>query len=79
MSLNVQRADGGPTDAELEVRFPWIPWRAPLLAVVSSTSAEMSVALCRYCVARDVRLQETPIMRLFAFQEHLDAAHPRPA
>lgn len=67
------------TDAELEARFPWIPWRAPLLAVVSSTSAQLHVSLCRYCLARDVRMQEGPIMRVPEFQAHLDEAHPRPA
>lgn len=67
------------TDAELEARYPWIPWRAPVLAVVSSTSASMTVALCRYCLARDMRPQEAPLLRPFVFQEHLDSDHPRPA
>lgn len=69
----------GLTDAELEARFPWIPWRAPLLVEVGRRGHVLH--LCRYCAAVALPLGfDAPAARFCwsssEHQEHLNEAHP---
>lgn len=68
------------TDAELEARFPWVPWRAPQLATITAGGPERAIFICRYCAARSIRHADIPSVGFWwssaDHQAHLDERHP---